>query len=224
MKRAFPVLAFLLVLAVPAVAAAFSDTWSQAVWTDLGGNKIQLTLSTDRIAADNSEVLLGFFFSGPSLTPDEAWVPAGEEFVVNGGGSGPGLPADLSGEWAYKYGVVGLLPGGGNQGIAGAGYGVFGPPDLFDPNKSGLLGYGGEPPNGGDFGLTNGSFVSVGYEILIKNSAVFTFFYDGDEPPVFDNAYFQYGTTLDRVPEPGTMLLLGVGLVGVGLYRRSKKK
>lgn len=162
---------------------------------------LQVTLSTNRVATVNSEVLLGFFFTGPALTKYSATVPAGEIILAYDDPKSTtlGSPLDVGGHWGYEAGLADMPQYGifGNSVIGAAGWDILGPKNLFQD-----IGYVPTQPDGGDFGLTAGNAVtSNGYSPLVNNSTVFLFTYSGDAPTITD-PFFQYGTTLNPVPIP----------------------
>src|SRR5574341_1082025 len=108
-----------------------------------------------------------------------------------GGGStvyfGPSNGGNVGGEWAFKYDpTFQSLYSFGRYGISAAGFGLFGPPDLFPgPNLQGP-----NSPNGLEYGivsagdnLANGNAAVTGGFALIKNSVIFTL---GGIPGSFD--------------------------------------
>src|SRR5215813_954956 len=100
---------------------------------------------------------------------------------------------------------------------------------------------GPDSPDGLQYGITSagdnlatGNSAVTGGNALIKNSVIFTL---SGLPAGFDpstaisNVVFQYGTQLTdphfpgnppSVPEPATLGLVGIGLVGVGAMWRRK--
>jgi hypothetical protein len=181
-----------------------------------------------------SDVLTAVFFTlagNPTLTPVSAVLADGSTVLfAPAGGSGP----DVGGEWAYEDGLTGA-PLGAREGISSAGLGLFGPKDLFPPmvNLQGPL-----SPGGLQYGITSatddpttGNSAVKGGFALIQNSVMFTL--SGLTPGyltegTITNISFQYGTSLRDpnvpVPEPGTLVLLGSGLVGVTAFGRRLRK
>ena len=244
MKTLFTVViaTLLMFVIVPIPASAtnitFNDAFgSHATFAVINVNQLEVTLWTDRNVMNNAQVLTALFFdiSGtPSLAPLSATVPVksatdgttNNSFLYIGGTNyGFTTPLNVAGEWTYKSGLS--LPGGGTYGISSSGFGLFGPSDLF-PGGSDL-----NPvttgPDGGDFGLIGLSAAgpsNPGYDLLVKNTTVFVL---SGLPAVFDpsanivDPFFQYGTTIGQVPEPTTMLLLGIGLIGLWGARRKRK-
>lgn len=149
------------------------------------------------------------------------------------GGSDPG--GVVGGEWAYASSLVGA-PGGATEGIGSAGFGLFGPGDLFPGSDL----QSPVSPDGIQYGITaagdniaTGNAAVTGDNALIKNSVTFTL---GGLPTDFlpsqrniTNVSFQYGTALTepnipgrdtQIPEPSTLLLLTVVLIGLAQAKR----
>ena len=235
-------LLFLLaVIAVPAGATMFTadgtnpetgQGLSASVEFLLVGGNLQVTLTNS--GADvfaPSDVLTAVFFNiagNPALSSESALLNSGSTVLF---GSAPG--GIVGGEWAYGRGLAGA-PGGANQGISSSGLDdLFGGPTFPGDNLQG-------PPSGAvdgvQYGITSGLDNSTtgnqkvtGSEALIQNSVIFTLggLPDGFTLDDISNVSFQYGTDLDEpnttpVPEPGTLLLLGSGLVSIGIWGRKK--
>lgn len=151
-------------------------------------------------------------------------VLAGGSAVVFGPAPAGGI---IGGEYAYKGALAGA-PHGAKYGISSAGFGLFGPGDLFpgpdleppaspDGMNYGLLSAGDNPATGNP-AVTGGN-------PLIKNAVVLTL--SGlpagfDPSTMISNVSFQYGTGLEEpnIPEPGTALLLVVGAVAMACRPR----
>jgi hypothetical protein len=228
--------AFLLslgVVAIPPKADAFlfdfssSDGRSASVQftVDASSNLIVTLTNTSTFDVLNpTGVLTAVFFDlaeNPSLTRTSAVIGSGS-VVVDGLTDAGGV---VGGEWGYNSGLSGA-PRGAQQGISAAGLGLFGPGDRFPgsnlaPPKNGSLA-------GVEYGLTSaGDIESTGNldgTPLIKNSVVFTLsgLPSGILESDISNVSFQYGSTL--VPEPGTLFILGSGLVGVAAFGRRLRK
>jgi len=206
---------------------------SASVTFDISGSDLVVTLTntapTDVLVP--SDVLTAVFFdvSGGaiSLTRTSGLLEGGSTVFYDADGQPAG--GVIGGEWAYKSALSGA-PGNRSYGISSAGFGLFGPGDLFpgpdlqpptspDGVQYGLL------SAGDNSGTGNGGITGSGG--IIKNSVKFTL---GGAGSGFDlnrinNVWFQYGTGLDEpgyAPEPTTLALLTGGIMAISARRRAR--
>jgi hypothetical protein len=207
--------------ALPAQAIVFSGSSgtraASAEFTTSGTNllvRLRNTSSYDVMVP--SDILTGVFFdiSGSLMTLGRvSAVLAPGSVVTNGPAPSGGV---VGGEWAYRTKTT--FPGGFRFGISSAGFGDFGPGDLFpgpdlDPPAS---------PDGANYGIAstgdNPSTHNGGANVpLIQDAVDFTL---SGLPVGFDlsrilGVRFIYGTAYGEgqfdVPTPGVLALIGVG-------------
>lgn len=216
---------------------------------DITGNDLTITLRNTSPSNTGQDVpgstLTGLFwdFTGnPTLTPVSATVASGSSIfgscdLVNCSGI-----TNVGGEFGYQ---ATSLPGGADRGISSSGYLTTGLAGNIGNFNNGAAGTDLDKPaslDGINFGIIsaapgfnpNGGLSS---DPLIKDAVTFVLHgVNGLSINDISHVSFQYGTSLTElnvpgdpsnppvlIPEPGTLALLGLGLVGLGALRRRKK-
>jgi hypothetical protein len=232
----------LLVLAILAgalTAQATSITYSfatgglgaSAEFDRVGSNLIvTLTNTGTADALVPTDILTAVYFDvvgNPALTRISAIVEAPNDVFEIGSGA-LRTPSDrvVGGEWAFLI----------THGISSSGLGIFGPGDRFP----GANLQGPTSPDGIQFGITSANDnLSTGNgglsgQWLIKHAVKFTLAGFTAEPnTAISDVVFQYGTALDEpqypgetlvnIPEPSTLALAALGLVGLAMWRKRNR-
>ncbi|QEM70134.1 PEP-CTERM sorting domain-containing protein [Geobacter sp. FeAm09] len=202
----------------------YSDASGRSAVADfaLDGTTLTLLLTNNSTSAvpNPTFILTALLFNtSSSLTALSAVLPSGSTVITSAGTLYP-AGTNVGSQWAYN-----------SHGVSSAGLGVFGPGDVIGGPD--LTSSGGNPPDGLPYGIVGTGTINfgngdLGNAQLIQNSVLFTFTTDGSFTLAdISDVLFQYGTTLggyppSTVPEPGTLLLLGGGLLSLAFFRRSR--
>lgn len=217
---------------------------------DIVGNYLTITLANTSPENSGKDVdgstLTGVFwnFSGnPTLVPISATVAAGSIIGTCSLTTNCASVVDVGGEFGYQ---ATALPGGADRGISSSGYlttGLTKNIGNFNTGAAGINLDGNESLNGINFGIIstaegynpNGGMVEVP---VVKGAVTFVLTgVSGLTNDSISNVSFQYGTSLDalnipgntekgtdgegsKVPEPATVALFGLGLLGFAAARR----
>lgn len=135
---------------------------------------------------------------------------------------------DLDGEWAFRNDLNDLNGGRGDFGIVASSYDPLSFSTVINKDVS----YLPEPsPAGADFGIVSGdiSALTPAVDSYVENSVFIHFDVYASGPSTFmlNQVHFLYGTDYEGetpIPEPGTIMLLGSGLMGVAAYARKRFK
>jgi hypothetical protein len=219
---------------VTCTATNGSNLSGQVVFSLSGSTlTVKFTNTSTTQLTNPGQLLTAVFFnvSSGSLAAGSAALTGGSTLA-----NCSGCDTNLNDKWAFSGALAGQGPNGQNFGVASAGFGLFGPNNTFTALNGGSCGNGtgcqGEP-DGGGYSLVNVGYTSAGCGSPneactapeIVNSATFTFTVSGFSLSNISNVTLQWGTSVTSsappVPEPGTLVLFGSGLIGIaGAIRR----
>lgn len=193
----------LLALSVPGIASAltYSPTVADiAGWTNLGGSSTENTFEAPQVGT--TKVKFGGVIYGETTEPSLGYIGIGEIFST---------PLDLSG-----YSEYGLRIFNGNESVwdyalfvsdgTNTAYSVPNPTPIVNQTGATLL------LDLTTSGLDLDNIVALGFKISQIVPIPAEEFDDRD-----------YETIVSPVPEPGTMLLLGAGFLGLAIYGKRRK-
>lgn len=226
-------------VASPITFSGSSGSLAASATFDIVAGKLQVTLANTSVADTMvpADLLTGVFFTvagNPALTRISA---LSGDVTHTGTAINSAAGTVVGGEWAY---LNGLSQYGANSGISSSGLGIFG-----NANFPGSNLFGPTAVNGFDYGIGSaGDDFSTGNPALLakpitNDSVIFTLggLASGFSLTDISGITFQYGTSLTetsfrgtpntgrtttQIPEPGTLVLLALGLAGLGVFRTRK--
>jgi len=202
----------------------------------IAGDNLQIILTNSATTTnENEDLLVGLFFgfNGNLTNPHVTLYGSSSLGTYNATIISNPIPPDLDGEFGFREGINDINGYRGNYGISSSSldpespdvWDGFGEDTIINPSHE-ILTDPSNPltPDGPDFGITGpNGWDGSNNLVFIDNSVLMCFggangYGLGDIGPV----HFLYGTSYAGapVPEPATMLLFGLGLVGFGVFRK----
>lgn len=179
-----------------------------------------------------NEVLVGLFLDIRGMVIDNPHVTALGPVTIAPKYSPTDYGTNLDGEWGFRNDINSSNGGRGEYGIGASSYDPNTGDGFFSKVIDLSVAYIPPPSaSGADFGIVSGDIGTLvaSVDSFVRDAVHISFdvIQGTFTPDTINQVNFLYGTSYEGetpIPEPGTLLLLGTGLMGVAAFGRKKFK